>query len=1562
MMDNAAWIYLLVIFYALQLSVQVTGLPSKNLHHLMTKREIEHYFGVDDHDKVPEYDITHPYQSNEQGDLLSFSMQSHTRNKRDVEPSESAFYKMDAFGSTLHLKLKRNDNLLAPGMTVIRRNRDGTTTAHPAPANTFYHGQVISDPKSIIAVSNHKGLTGMVKTSRDTLFVHPLPAHLAKHLPSNGDATPHLIHRRSSNKNRAGYNRETTKDGKITNLKRTGELHYQDAKKHNNESDGPKYKTLKAGYLYAQPLADKHNQQHLSVLGGVENFLALVANIVAGLFQDHSVGKIKITYVLTNISLIDPAEYGFNESTSSIAYKKNKILGKVNQQTVNYDVFSYVSNQNSNGGGVANLNEMCRRITGNVNSDVGIQTALHIAHETAHNMNVHHDSGDCGKEYIMFYRLPVGAHATEWTACSRHALQAFLADEKRSACLDDGISENDTVLDSPFRNSLPGLAIDGDKQCELQIGAGFKRVEREQCTFLKCSNAFGVTMYNGVGPMDGTSCIPGKWCMKGICQSTGVVLTLNNGYWSDWKSEYTPCTRSCGGGVQYISRHCTHPNPKYCPGESRIYRICNPQVSLLSELFSSQKAQFRTIHRVGCDNILDSTVTFDRCGVCGGNGSTCSSPNEFEFDGVPDDYGKKIPYIKEEDINSKVKYKYISPTQFKWETGRWSGCSLSCASGIKTRSRRCVRQDFVNDKIINTTSNDEACPAPMPNKTEPCNTQPCKAMWKFTEWSVCTKTCGMGQQYRSLQCLEEVTKGNFRQTYKCSVFTQPIGPTERLCNEYPCPMHWNTGNWSKCSTVCADGQRKRIISCRRINERGELNTIDDALCRHLIRPASEEACNGSQSCGPPVTACTRKPCLNGGSCYENGNKTKYICNCSAGFKGEKCQVPPYFGIACFKHNTGQGIRMLQDLRKDFDPSNTEPTIIKCADLSNERGYRFFALGSNGICYSGPLAEGHYYKLGTTKKQHCVNGVGRKRKAYAYSFGVAAVLSNACSRKDIVNVQGDSGLQTAYLIAHETGHKSNSSWCLDDPPSPTRPTPSPSTKLPGQMIDADQQCSHQYGTGYRRCVQFKGSCDILYCTKDGYKCESRFLRPLQGTACGKRTWCIRGSCVDNGLPKIHGGWSEWSHFTECYPPCEGGLRYRQRSCTNPPHLKVPILIEGKFVFRADDFVYRFDCVRPQNGGDECAGDTRGLWEICKRNLPILAACLVDRDIPTASTATSMTEFAAIIWMLLFMMSAWRGNVSWLSEWEMCSKSCGNGSQSKSIVCRAKMNDTHFKYDETGASCISKTRPAAEFRHCNDIKCPSQWTITWSECSQVCFPGERISTVRCSRINERGEIEQVADIQCDNKQKPAVLTEPCNEERTSDNCKEYQIGCFRSPAGLFSETLGDFTHENNPINAVMQCKELARRKNYRVFALGHGGVCMSGADAKDSYYLHQPPHRKTWCSNGIGIGDTSAVYSFDPPPKLQAVGCYKDKINDRTMPTIYANFRPYINWNNLNATLQQCAFVARDIGYEYFGVQHYGECWSSDNAALTYAKHGLQMDARQCWSNVGGVNTNFVYRIV
>ena len=85
-----------------------------------------------------------------------------------------------------------------------------------------------------------------------------------------------------------------------------------------------------------------------------------------------------------------------------------------------------------------------------------------------------------------------------------------------------------------------------------------------------------------------------------------------------------------------------------------------------------------------------------------------------------------------------------------------------------------------------------------------------------------------------------------------------------------------------------------------------------------------------------------------------------------------------------------------------------------------------------------------------------------------------------------------------------------------------------------------------------------------------------------------------------------------------------------------------------------------------------------------------------------------------------------------------------------------------------------------------------------------------------------------------------------------------------------------------------------------------------------------------------------------------------MNDRALSDNYVSFRGFINWRNMNATIRQCALVARDIGYEYFAVQFYGECWSSDNAALTYDKHGVETNPGKCWANVGGVSTNYVYR--
>lgn len=69
--------------------------------------------------------------------------------------------------------------------------------------------------------------------------------------------------------------------------------------------------------------------------------------------------------------------------------------------------------------------------------------------------------------------------------------------------------------------------------------------------------------------------------------------------------------------------------------------------------------------------------------------------------------------------------------------------------------------------------------------------------------------------------------------------------------------------------------------------------------------------------------------------------------------------------------------------------------------------------------------------------------------------------------------------------------------------------------------------------------------------------------------------------------------------------------------------------------------------------------------------------------------------------------------------------------------------------------------------------------------------------------------------------------------------------------------------------------------------------------------------------------------------------------------------------MELTVNQCARVAYDKGYEYFAVQFYGECHGGKDAGKSYAKHGK---SEECWvfdenggHGVGNGLTNFVYRI-
>ena len=82
----------------------------------------------------------------------------HERHKRDAHAGEDWYYKMDAFGSKMHLKLTRNTQLVKPGLELETRHDNGDVTRTPIQSGSFFHGREISDPSSFVALSNARGL------------------------------------------------------------------------------------------------------------------------------------------------------------------------------------------------------------------------------------------------------------------------------------------------------------------------------------------------------------------------------------------------------------------------------------------------------------------------------------------------------------------------------------------------------------------------------------------------------------------------------------------------------------------------------------------------------------------------------------------------------------------------------------------------------------------------------------------------------------------------------------------------------------------------------------------------------------------------------------------------------------------------------------------------------------------------------------------------------------------------------------------------------------------------------------------------------------------------------------------------------------------------------------------------------------------------------------------------------------------------------------------------------------------------------------------------------------
>ncbi|XP_060536482.1 protein madd-4 isoform X2 [Cylas formicarius] len=203
--------------------------------------------------------------------------------------------------------------------------------------------------------------------------------------------------------------------------------------------------------------------------------------------------------------------------------------------------------------------------------------------------------------------------------------------------------------------------------------------------------------------------------------------------------------------------------------------------------------------RVGCDLRIGSLKQVDGCGVCGGDGSSCSRP------------------------------------LYHWTLTYASLCSATCGGGYKM-SRPVCQNRVTGDEVEEELCNDSQKPD---STVAECNTHSCPPKWYAGDWGPCSVSCGGGSKLRQVHCVEETNNTKIRVDDSECAGQKPWH--QEPCNNADCPT-WFTTKWSGCSVSCGEGVQVRGVECRDSDDQ------PSSLCDARSKPESTQVCSTGMQC------------------------------------------------------------------------------------------------------------------------------------------------------------------------------------------------------------------------------------------------------------------------------------------------------------------------------------------------------------------------------------------------------------------------------------------------------------------------------------------------------------------------------------------------------------------------------------------------------------------------------------------------------------------------------------------------------------------------------------------
>nr|XP_040563549.1 SCO-spondin-like isoform X6 [Lepeophtheirus salmonis] len=758
----------------------------------------------------------------------------------------------------------------------------------------------------------------------------------------------------------------------------------------------------------------------------------------------------------------------------------------------------------------------------------------------------------------------------------------------------------------------------------------------------------------------------------------GNVPCAINGKWAEW-GIWSSCTSSCIGGSHSRKRDCIQPQNGGipCSGQNEDIKICNSNIScavdgrwaqwgLWSSCSSSCTGGTHSRQRE-CESPLNGGFP------CRGNREESQACNAF------------IPCA-------------VDGAWAQW--GFWSSCSSSCTGGSQTRQRNC---DHPENGGLPCNGNRE--------ESQPCNTfVSCAvdgnwAQWGF--WSSCSSSCTGGTQSRQRDCDHPENgglpcNGNREEIQACNTFVS--------CSVDGAWAQW--GFWSSCSSSCTGGTQSRQRNCDH-PENGGLpchgNREEIQACNTFVSCSVDgkwtqwgfwSSCSSSCTGGSQTRQRECDHPQNGGFPCHGNREESQACNinipCPSNAEWSNWREWSTCSVTC-----SGGFHT-----RDRECHLRSPGDRPCVGVKSETN----SCNQHISCH-GPSrwSQWSYWSLCSVS---CNGGVRTRSRAcdIVHFNGLPCEGNNEETHPCNVDVQCPIDGQWA-----QWGYWSSCSvTCGGGTQHRERICKTPrfgGIFCSGQSLES-HSCNQQPCFSFGEWSQwfYWSSCSVT--CGDGSRSRHRSCSTNQcdGGLATEESHCNDGDCFPVG-----GLWSEWSFWSSCSSSCGDGIRNRQRSCdslafgqacdgelfeTNNCNDR-PCGVDGQWGhwntwglcsvtcgIGARMRERKCDSPAPQHGGNHCNG---AHWEngVCEK------------------------EPCSIVV---------NGSWGFWGTWSSCSRTCGNGTQTRSRDCN------NPQPSGGGSSCQGRD---VETHTCLQSYCAidgglSEWTI-WSPCTAKCL-GDRGDRVR------------------------------------------------------------------------------------------------------------------------------------------------------------------------------------------------------------------------------------------